>query len=185
VCYVMVEEADALREQRPAWLDTGATPDVADQPAAFANESLNPKRCMYARHVDEVRADPANNHIDVEYYVDMGIISVLKQLMPDELVAQREILAYASAAKQYYRSVRVETRGLRMFLDDGHREVATREQIALRLPRLSHVRPLPRVSALPPVLALFGGVAEPVKKKKPAAKKKAPAVKPPSLAAFF
>lgn len=188
VCYVMVEEADALREQRPDWLDTGATPDVADKPAAFAKESLNPKRCMYARHVDEVKADPDNNHIDVEYYVDMGIISVLKQLMPEELVAQRDILAYACAAKQYYRSIRVATRGLQTFFEKGGREgpMETREQISARLPRLSHCRPAPRVCALPPALHLFGGVAEPAKKK-PAAKKKAPSAKPKqaTLAGFF
>ena len=124
VCFYFVNQYDASRVVRPASLGSGASAktghilSVEDEDAAAeagaaafkkqTKECLDPKRAMYARHIDEIRKNPDENQIDIEYYVEGGIVSVLKQLVPEEVTAHKEVLTYAARAKQYYRGLQAK-----------------------------------------------------------------------------
>jgi DNA polymerase elongation subunit (family B) len=115
VPFVVVEEPEHRRVIRPPWfvaaedgsldrdatshkheelLRSGALRDVMASVAASAAAAKDAKS-MYARHPDEVRADPDNNHIDIVHYVDRGICTVLKQLMPAAIDEQERIMQFA------------------------------------------------------------------------------------------
>ena len=211
VCFYFVYQYDAGRVVRPASLGAGTTAktghirsveeeDAAAEAGAAAfkkqtKECLDPKRAMYARHIDEIRKNPEENQIDIEYYVEGGIVSVLKQLVPDEVAAHKEVLAYAARAKQYYRGLQAKkTCALKSFkvaseeaadeAADGAGEIVTTALASLRktealanLVPLSHARPKKTNVATFYSLCDTGSATctAPSAKKKAAPKKKAAA----------
>lgn len=118
---------------------------------------------VHARHTDEVVADPDNNHLDVVYYVEKGICSVLKQLMPHEVKAQEELVNYAKRVQAHTTNVRLTAlrKGMDKFLVSRgagtgigtgigtgtgtgtgvHADVVTTTALASYLPTLSHKKP--------------------------------------------
>lgn len=74
--------------------------------AAVAAAAKEGASGMYFRHPDEVTADPEHNHIDVVYYVEKGICSLLQQLMPQHIAAQHELIRYARAAADAHKRQR-------------------------------------------------------------------------------
>lgn len=175
VAYVVVQEPDPQRVVRPPWMGDGKDKAGVDAAGGGGGEDdpeyHNPSDdehhehgCgggsgggggpaketsgMFARSVEEVMEDPLNNHLDIVYYVEKGICSILKQIMPAEEAAQRTLVQYAMAAAEAYKAARSKFRKspLDMFLK---REVDTagalsirREDVEPRLPKLSHVRPV-------------------------------------------
>ena len=113
VPYVMVTQADQRRLRRPPSLrhNTACVTaragfddnDIECDANANANGgtggvSCSPTAGAYARHVDEVIAAPDDNTIDIEYYIERGVCSLLRQLFPDLKSAQATILRYAKSA---------------------------------------------------------------------------------------
>ncbi len=154
VAFVIVEEADAQRMIKPSWLNTDTVPDVvADHGAPKPHkETLDTKRSMCARHMDEVVRDPLHNHIDTLYYVEMGICSVLDQLAPDDVGAIAELLTFAKRSQYVYQSTRKQARSVQAFMTVERPEL-TRTDAAKMLPTLSHRRPVTRTTG--PPLPLF------------------------------
>ncbi len=172
VAYVVVQEADPQRVVRPPWMgdgkstgrDGGGGGHAADDDGEDGGGGDGDEWCcdaykgagggpaketsgMFARSVEEVVADPLNNHLDIVYYVEKGICSILKQLMPSEEGAQRTLIQYATAAADAYNAARNKFKKspLDAFLK---RQVVTagalgvkREDIEPRLPKLSHSKP--------------------------------------------
>ena len=158
VAFVLVQEEDAQRGVKPAWLRPtvgglggtgGAVGDAADDgededededvgvddgggedddefpgrhgrrksrfaarseggsgSGAGAGSGSGANLAVHARHTDEVLTDPAHNHLDGKYYVEKGICSVLKQLMPHETAAQEELVRYAQRVQWMYAEAR-------------------------------------------------------------------------------
>lgn len=130
--YVMVAEADMQRVRRPPSVDMRLRARAAEAIRSSASASAVAARVdaddvdvdadadvdggggkkwsedtttagAHARHADEVAAHPDENSIDIEYYIDRGICSVLKQLFPDLVSAQSEIKRYAKSAMSLWR----------------------------------------------------------------------------------
>lgn len=183
VGFVIVEEADPRRIIKPKWLNCTVVPDAADVDEG-SKETLDCKRSMCARHIDEVYAHPDQNHIDVVFYVEMGICSVLAQLMPDDEDAQKELVAYAKRAQALYKSNRPSgSKSLHMFMD--YKELS-REEIEAMLPKLSHRRPSRRaaVADAASVMGMFDTcAAAPVRQKRSNADIKKSAAKRTAIAA--
>ena len=193
VPFVFVVQYDANRVVRPAWLASGGvTPDVAEAPKAHQKECLDPKRSMYARHVDEIRKNPDANHIDIEYYVEMGIVSVLKQLVPNEVAAHKELLTYAARAKQYYRSQWAKDAcPLKAFKSDESETESASALLTLQemqtianIKPLSHKRPKAVQEGTFYALDSIGAVTSTLPAKKKAAPKKKAVVKQATLGSF-
>lgn len=201
---VYVEEADPRRVVKPPWFSAaGGGEDMDDawagavrggvgggvgcggsaKPSRKYDADVNPKdakRAMFARHPDEVRADPLNNHIDIVHYIDKGVGTVLKQLMPKEEPELARLIAYAKRVQASVKTFRMSatstslTRALG--LDDQYEGRAAADaaagpvavdyaRIRASLPPLSHRRPKRRM-----VRTLTGEVIEdPGKAKKRAA----------------
>jgi DNA polymerase elongation subunit (family B) len=89
VVYVFVTTADTRRLKPPGAPRTGGC--IKDET----------KRAAHARSVAEVMQDPSSNIIDIEHYVNKGVCSVVKQLLPgpETNEACRRAVSYARAAK--------------------------------------------------------------------------------------
>ena len=74
------------------------------------DDTMNNKKAKHARYPQEVMDDPANNHLDVVYYMDC-VCALLKQLMHKEEGAAEELRRYAQAHKEH----RQRSRGNRFF----------------------------------------------------------------------
>jgi DNA polymerase elongation subunit (family B) len=147
VVYVMVEEADEQRVRRPPWLDVKpgtehvehASDDDSDDEVKLP--ALPPTAGMYARSPDEIVADPDHNHLDIMYYVERGVCSLLKQMMPTQKHAQEALIAYATAAQLAYRDNRARRTPesfAAMFSGGEMPPVLTRATLEPRLPKLAH-----------------------------------------------
>lgn len=175
VGFVFVQQPDPQRVVKPPWLNSLTVPDESFK-TKEPKETLDPKRSMCARHIDEVRETPDMNHIDVVYYVEKGICSVLDQLMPDEVDARKALMAYAQAAEQVYKRLRGPSAALKTFCSGAEARVYSRAEIDAMLPTLSHKKPATVAAAMQMSLCGGGAVAAPqaAAKRKPAAKKPAP-----------
>ena len=81
----------------------GAAGGSASRKRAHESTSTDDKKAKHARHPSEVTLDPAANHLDVVHYID-ALNTVLRQLMPDDEPARRELAAFAREAREYNRS---------------------------------------------------------------------------------
>lgn len=164
VSYVMVEEPDRRRVVRPAWMDLapGSGPLNEDEEVKDARISKSGSKTlsgMFARLIEEVEADPDNNHIDIVYYMDKGICSVLKQLMPKEIAAQKELLAYAAQAQNLLRRERCKTKpgGLMSSFGFSVSSEPAVYDLSKGLPKLSHKAPVDRRGKVKTLDSFFGG----------------------------
>ena len=92
--------------RKPFGADDGAGDDEdgGGEPAAGKTWHADAESAgAHARHIDEVVANPDRNTIDVEYYIDKGICSVLKQLFPDLTSVQAEFKRFAKSAMSLWR----------------------------------------------------------------------------------
>jgi hypothetical protein len=118
---VFVEEADVVRVNRPPWLRLDGTCDaVPEEDAeaqrlaaiqhftrlAFRRADVELKCAMHARHIDEVLEAPSENTIDVVRYVDLGICSVVNQLIANSAGEQALCVQYAMRVQKRYAAQR-------------------------------------------------------------------------------
>ena len=92
------------------------------------DDTMNDKKAKHARYPEEVAANPADNHIDVVYYMDC-VCALLKQLMHKEEGAAAELRRFALAYKEHNQRSR------------GNRFFGPTNASAEGLPKLSHRRP--------------------------------------------
>ena len=111
--YVMASTAESRRLEPPPWIkDKSLAPPLVGSPPPVG-PSVHRSQAAYARSVAEFEAD-TTLMIRTSWYVDLGVLSVMKQLLAEYTADAAEVTRYAAAAERLWDAVRVVPSAIRV-----------------------------------------------------------------------